>query len=420
MHRWQRLVRFALAVFAIVFAVAVYFAIRERPKGVDPSSATGRTDMTAVVESVGGTSQIAKETQQTFAIDYGRMLSYPDGRTRFLEGVHVKVPQRGGRTFDMTAKQGESTQDQNSVLVEGDVELKASDGLVANAARATYESADAIVRVPDRVTFSRNRMSGSSNGATYDRNRDVLWLLSDAKIVIKPDASGAGATDMSAASAGFARRERYIRFEQSLKLVREGQLVEADGAMAYLAPAEDTLQMIELRGNSRVTKPAQQPGDLQAMSARDMNLQYAEDGSTLQRATLAFDAVVQLAGQPGQAGRRLSAAWMELIFAEDGKSVVSLAARDSVQLALPGEGGAPARRISADSLEASGPAGQGITSAQFRERRDLQRDAARDDDGGRGRTSDSARRRWTPCSSRASARSKGPCSAAAWHSPTVP
>jgi lipopolysaccharide export system protein LptA len=367
MHRWQRLVRYALAIFAVVFAAGVYFAIRERPNGGDPSAASGRTDLAAAVESVGGTSQIAKETQQTFAIDYGRMLSYPDGRARFLEGIHVKVPQRGGRTFDLVAKQGETTQDQSSVVVEGDVELKASDGLVANAARATYESADAIVRVPERVTFARNRMSGSANGATYDRNRDVLWLLADAKIVIKPDKTGAGATDLTAGAAGFARRERYIRFERALKMVREGQVIEADGAMAYLAPEEDTLQMVELRGNSRITKPSQQPGDLQAMSARDMNLHYSEDGSVLQRAVLAYDAVIRLAGQPGQEGRRLSAGSMELLFAEDGNSLVSLAARDAVELTLPGEGGAPGRRIKADSLEASGPAGQGITTAQFRE-----------------------------------------------------
>ena len=123
--------------------------------------------------------------------------------------------------------------------------------------------------------------------------------------------------------------------------------------------------MLELRGNSRVTKPSLQPGDLQAMNARDINLHYSEDGSVLQRATLVGDAVVQLAGQAGQEGRRLGAVWIEVLFAEDGRSVTSLAARDEVQLTLPADGNAPARRIRAVSLEASGPAGQGITTASF-------------------------------------------------------
>jgi lipopolysaccharide export system protein LptA len=150
-----------------------------------------------------------------------------------------------------------------------------------------------------------------------------------------------------------------------MRLAREGQVAQADNAMTYLAPDEDRVQMIELRGNSRVTKPSRQPGDLEVMSARDMNLHYAEDGRTLQRATLVGDAVVQLAGQPGQPGRRLGAVWMEVIFGEDGQSVTSLAARDAVELTLPAEGAAPGRRIRAVSLEASGPPGQGITTARF-------------------------------------------------------
>jgi LPS export ABC transporter protein LptC len=364
MHRWQRIVRYGLALFGVVFAVGVYLAIRERP-APGPGAPGTRTDPEAVVESVGGTAQIAKQTEESFKIDYGRMLTYADGRTRFVEGVHVRVPQRSGRIFELSAKQGETKQDQTSVVVEGDVVMKSSDGLVANAAKATYESADETVRVPDRVTFTRKRMSGSSVGATFDRARDVFWMLADAKIKIEADQGGTGATDMSAGSAGFARRDRYIRFEGGMRLVRESQTAEADNAMAYLAPDEDRVQMIELRGNSRVTKPSLEPGDLQAMSARDMNLHYAEDGSTLQRATLVGDAVVQLAGQPGQDGRRLGAVWMEVIFAEDGSSVTSLAARDEVQLTLPAEGTVPARRIRSVSLEASGPAGQGITTARF-------------------------------------------------------
>ena len=364
MHRWQRLVRWVLAIFAIAFAAVLYFQIRERP--VSNSATPGdRTDPAAVAESVGGTAQVAKQTEQTFKIDYGRMLTYADGRTRFLEGVDVRVPQRSGRTFELKAKQGESKQDQTSVVVEGDVELKASDGLVAHAARATYESADETVRVPGRVTFERNRMTGSSSGATFDRGRDIFSMLADAKINIRPDEHGAGGTDMTSGTATFARRDRYIRFENSMKMIREGQLVEADNAMAFLAPDQDRVQMIELRGNSKVTKTALQPGDLQSMNARDINLHYSEDGSVLQRATLVGDAVVHLAGQPNQAGRQLAAIWMEILFGEDGRAVTSLAARDQVDMSLPAEGNAPARRIRALSLEASGPPGQGITTAKF-------------------------------------------------------
>lgn len=365
MTRWQRRLRYGLALFGVAFAIVVAFAIRERrvPAGqTDP----GRTDLGAIAESVGGTTQLAKETRQDLQIDYGRMLAYQDGRVKFLEGIHVKVPQRTatGRAFELKAQQGEAREDQTSVLVEGGVELASSDGLVARAARATYDSADEVVRVPDRVDFSRKRMTGSSMGATFDRGRDVLWMLRDARIAVAPDERGGGKVDMAAGAAGFARRDRYLRFEGSLELVREGQVVESDTAMAYLQPDEDVLNMIELRGNSRVSATASAPGQVQAMSARDINLHYTEDGATLERATLAGEATVQFAGANGQAGRRLAAVWMDITFAPDG-TPVNVAARDEVELSLPAAGQAPARRITAVSLEAAGEDGKGITTARF-------------------------------------------------------
>ena len=43
-------------------------------------------------------------------------------------------------------------------------------------------------------------------------------------------------------------------------------------------------------------------GGLQSMSAREINLEYGEDGETLEHAVLAGDGVMQLAGAGGQAG----------------------------------------------------------------------------------------------------------------------
>jgi lipopolysaccharide transport protein LptA len=365
MTRWQARLRYGLALFGVGFALVVAFAIRERRAPAAQADA-GRTDPVAIAESVGGTSQLAKETRQDFSIDYGRMLAYQDGRVKFLEGVEVRVPQRtpAGRAFVLKASQGEARQDQTVVAVEGDVELTASDGLTARTAKATYESADEVVRVPGQVTFSRKRMTGSSRGATFDRGRDVLWMLEQARINIAADDRGTGKVDMDAGTAGFARRDRYLRFERSLRLVRERQVVEADTAMAYLQPDEDVLNMIELRGSARVAASTSAPGQVQSMSARDINLHYTEDGETLERATLAGDAAVQFAGANAQAGRRLSAQWMDITFTPDGSPSI-VAARERVELALPAVGQTPARRIRAESLEATGEEGRGITTARF-------------------------------------------------------
>ena len=61
--------------------------------------------------------------------------------------------------------------------------------------------------------------------------------------------------------------------------------------------------MIELRGNGAITGGAAS-GTLRAMQARDINLDYADDGRTLQHATLAGEAAsrwpARTAAQPGQ------------------------------------------------------------------------------------------------------------------------
>ena len=55
-------------------------------------------------------------------------------------------------------------------------------------------------------------MTGSGVGATYDQNREVLWILAKAKIDVAPDKDGQGGLEAVTATAiGLARAEHYIR-----------------------------------------------------------------------------------------------------------------------------------------------------------------------------------------------------------------
>ena len=123
-----------------------------------------------------------------------------------------------------------------------------------------------------------------------------MWLLDQAAVhVAATDA--AGAMDVTAGAFGDARRDRYMRFERGMKLVRPGQTIEADEAMVYLLPDRDEPDMIELRGNARITG-GEGLGTLRSMQARDINLDYADDGRTVQHATLAGQSAV-IAGRRG-------------------------------------------------------------------------------------------------------------------------
>ena len=219
---------------------------------------------------------------------------------------------RNGRPFTVTSSEAEVAM-KGSELDHArflrDVKMKSNDLEVA-ADEATYSEAEGVVKIPGAVTFSRARMKGSGIGATYDRNREVLWLLDQAKITVAPDKSGQGALDASSKSAGLARQENYVRLTGTAHINAEGRLIDADEITIALTPAtpqqpDQHVRSLELRGNSRIAGGGGASAP-QAMSARDIDLTYAEDGRTLQHANLLENAVVQLPGDPKGAGNRIA------------------------------------------------------------------------------------------------------------------
>ena len=210
-------------------------------------------------------------------------------------------------------------------------------------------------------------MTGSSVGASYDRQRDVLWMLDQARITVAPDDKGAGGADVTAGAAGYAKRDRYIRFERSVKMRRGPQIISADGAVVTLEAAADVVDQIELRGSAQVAGVGQGANGLESMRSRDMNLGMADDGQTLQQATLVGEAVVRVAGGANAPAQQLASQAVDVEIAADGQSVQGLSAQDDVQLDLPAANpGAPTRRIRSRSLDADGEPGvPGLRTARF-------------------------------------------------------
>jgi LPS export ABC transporter protein LptC/lipopolysaccharide transport protein LptA len=379
MTPWQRRARTALGIFVVAFAALLYFAVR-RPQPAQPVRPLTREDPRASAEASRGEYAVAKGTRQELRIEYEKLLHYPDGRAR-LANIKAKIPRRAGRDFVVTGRELETGPNQSDIVIRGDVRVTASDGLQASTGEATYDQDEGLVRAPGPVRFSRGRMQGSGVGMTYDKNRDVLSLLAQAVITTAPDQRGSGATTIRAGTASLARADHYARFERGVKVTRDGQTIEAENAVAFLTPDNEHVQMIELRGGSRVGGAPQAAGSLQSMRARDINLVYADDGQALQRAVLAGEGTIQIAGKEGARGKRITGEYIDLDLAPDGTTVTSIAARSSgegaaapapagrrVQLDLPAEGEAPAQTVRSDTLQGSsdpGNPGSGVTSANF-------------------------------------------------------
>jgi LPS export ABC transporter protein LptC len=363
MTRWQRRARLLVAVFVIGFAALLLFAFKRRPPAPVPVS-TGRTDPNAVVESTSGQSFRFKGTHEDVRVAYDKQLTYKDGSTRLI-GVKVVTTERGGaRTFTVSAKEGLVGQNESTLTMNGDVNFAASDGLTAKTEHATYTESDGMLRAPGPVEFTRGRLSGTGIGMTYDKNQDILVIVDQAHIQM-PGGQGTTSTEITAPTATLARRDKYARFERGIKARRGGQILEAESSVAHLSDDGERVESIELRGHSTITSSKSQPGGLQSLTGRDMDLKYGPDGETLEHAVITGDASLHLAGGTGSSGRRITANIMDITLAPDGTTPVALIGRESVQLVFPAEQGGAARTIKAMNLEARGDAMNGLTSATF-------------------------------------------------------
>lgn len=360
--RGRRILRLALAVFAIGFAVWLALLLRGRSRAPD-TAADPRTDPNAIVESSGGLLTRTRGEAKDFDIQHKGLRTYPDGRTVF-QAVTVTVPARDDRRgFTLAGDEAEVTKDNAHVRFTGNLTLRTTDDLTMTGPEATYDSADGVVRVPGAVRFTRGRMQGGSTGATYDNTRDVLWLVEQAAIDIAADAAGQGATRMRAGSAGFARADRYIRLQDAASVTRDGQTLTGDSVTVFLQATEDVMELVELRGSSSVALPAPQP--LQTLAASDINLVYADDGRTLRQAVLAESASVQFRGQGGAGGRRLGAQLIDLQLDADGTTMTALNAQEAVELSMPQAGQTPARVIAGTTLTGHGGSDRGLVGATF-------------------------------------------------------
>ncbi|MEP7119155.1 MAG: LPS export ABC transporter periplasmic protein LptC, partial [Acidobacteriota bacterium] len=362
MTSWQRRARLVAGVVAIAAAGGAYWVTGTRRVALTSPPVRPLAEQVVSKVHKGEAAQSTGEREE-FSLDFAEQSTYKDGRTVATD-LTAHVANRGGRSFTIGAKEGTVGTDKSSLLMNGAVVLTASDGLVAKTENASYADGEGIVRAPGPVGFTRGKTKGTGVGFTYDKHRDTMWLLDKSVVHVAGGSASGGDMDIRSGAFGEARRDRYMSLERNVHVTRPGQTISADNIMVYLLPDRDEPDAIELRGNG-VINGGVGMGNLRAMRARDVNLDYADDGRTLQHATLAGQASITLAGAAGTAtGQRMSAEWIDVSLAPDG-AITNLVARDRLLVTLPAQPGAPARTIRATELTGGGTAGGGLTSMHF-------------------------------------------------------
>ncbi|MGE3510783.1 MAG: LPS export ABC transporter periplasmic protein LptC [Vicinamibacterales bacterium] len=360
MAPWQRRARLLIAVLGIAFAIVVARAFRPRV-APPPPTIVERSDPQAAVESTGGVTLRFNRDKEEIRVSHQTSVTTTEGTTR-LGGVTVNSD-RGGRSYALTADTAQISDKESEIVLEGHVRMTANDGLVIGGDRATYVENEGIVRVPGPVTFSRGRMSGTALGMNYDQRHDVLQLLDQVSVTVRPG-DGDGAMQLTAGGAELRRPDHIMRFDRSLQTIRHGRIMSAATGVAHLAADDETLQLLELRGGSRVQDAPALPGGLELMTATDMDLRYGSDGVSLEQALLVGAAVIDIAGQQGSGSRRISANTIDIALTAKG-APRTLVGRDRVQLVMPAGGNGATRTVTAQLLEAAGEGDTGLRTAHF-------------------------------------------------------
>ena len=365
--RWQRIAQTVIAILVVGFIGLVITSMRRQAAVTPPPAKTSpQAPKGAVIYNPGACKFDHFEgtpPRKVVEITCGKHTAYGDGRVNLADGVRV-VTHRNDKELIVNSREADFKQkgaefDLENVTFKQDVWLRTESGLDVKADEATYAKSDGMLKIPGPVVFRKGRMSGSGVGATYDQNREVLWILAKAHIEVAAGKDGKGALEGDADTAGMARADHYMRLTGKAEVTGEGRRMNADEIVITLTEDDERVQMTQLRGNSRISGGT---GGPQSMTAQDIDLMYAEDGRTLQNANLMQRASVQLAG----AGRkRIAGNVINIALAPDGTTVTNLSATENVQLDLPAEPKVPAKRIRAATLQAIGAPDAGLRNATF-------------------------------------------------------
>lgn len=366
--RWQRAARLGFALVGLGCAVAIAVQFRPRRKPVEVAAPV-KHDPTAQVETGRGQSvQWGKDGKEEWRIGFDSMTGYQDGRTVFRQAHFFSA--RTDRAFDILADEAETAGKAArgvgpaDIHLRGHVHITTSDHWKIQTENARYADATGVLEIPGAMTFSRDRVSGDSQGATYDRINAILVLLAQGHFVAAADSTGHGALDARAGRMTLARTQKSAHLEGDARIVRDTEVLAADDESMLFTDDEKGLRQLDLRGHASVTPQPGASGAPPDMRADVINLSIYPDGQTLQKAGLRGKASVMLASDTGK--KTIAAPTVDVALAKDGQTVTRLAGSGGVTVQLPPTQDTPtARTITAPTLLATGDEKAGLKSALF-------------------------------------------------------
>lgn len=363
---WQRVARFVVAAIGIGCAVAIALYARRREPPPPQPPALSKVDPNITLEAGAGQRQQYRAGKSPITTDYSNMRRYEDGRAHFEDAVTNGLDEQ---RYTIRAKVLEAsapvagTERPARLNFSGGVKLTTDDGLDLLSDTATWIDATSQLTMPGKVTFKKGRLSGSSDGADYDRVRDAFTLVQHAAAHVDADADGKGSMDLTSAHMTLFRGQHVVHLQENARIVSTDQTLTANTATLSFTDDEKAVKYLELLGSGRVTPNATAgASNRPAMNADKISMSFYEDGMTLKHATLTGQSVLTL---NGETARTIRASRIDLSTAPDGQTLTDLNASDKVIVTIPATADSPGRTITSSLMTAKGDPKKGLTSAQF-------------------------------------------------------
>src|SRR5262245_31558572 len=279
MTSWQRRARFGVLLFGVTCAAIVYFGFRARQPFASHATVPP-LEPRAVSEMTGGAQVGFSGLRKDYELECPRGVNYEDGSSKCV-GVSFKSRNRDGREFVVVAAEGR-TKNKKEYELSGGVVFHDSTGFQLQTDRSQFNKDTGIANASGKVTFSKGHMQGQGEGMSYDQLGDVLRIFDQARVDVTAD-TPESTMHFTAGAATLDRAHDLLTLERAVHAVRGSEVTDSDLALATLSPDEDVVTFVQLRGNSRVEGGSD---SLQSMHARDIDLDYTDDGKLLERAVL--------------------------------------------------------------------------------------------------------------------------------------
>ncbi len=362
MNRWRNQLRAGLILLVVVVAAAITAGLRERPIQND-SIRVERIDPEAVIQTRGSRILQADLLGENLRVVADRQDTYRDGSLRLADNVQITIADRNDRDgFILTGDNAVVDAGKSEVELQGNVGMKSSNGLSAQTGTASYLDDGGIVHMPGSANFERDEMNAAGRGAEYDRNRDVLRLLDQAHVDLL---NASTHTRITSGSATLAQTDAYMEFEEKVKIETGDQEMMAERARITTTGQGNLLQRVNLMESAVIHAVDPEPGGLRAMSAHNIEIDYADDGETINTTTLTDYAELETAGPDNTSGTQINGETILLDVQENTSQLKEVIARDNVRLRFGANPQRQAQEVSADLLTASSQGNAELSQVQF-------------------------------------------------------